>query len=287
MLAEVCVSSLAKINIGLKVFPKRNDGFHDIESIFQTVNIFDELKVSLSNVRGCRVFCNETSIPERNTVSLAYEAFCSVTGISLPGIDVELIKRIPLGGGLGGGSSNAAALVRALQIITNMTLSSDQLDSIAARVGSDVYFFLHCDEQGKGCALVSGRGEKVVPISKRNDLFFILVFPNVHSSTKEAYSLVDEQMADGIEIFNPKYNEFETIYHGSVTSWNFGNSFTPALIKRYSEIDRALNCVRMSGAVYCEMSGSGSTVFGVYTSKEEVMNAKNIIANQGFNFAIV
>jgi 4-diphosphocytidyl-2-C-methyl-D-erythritol kinase len=207
--------------------------------------------------------------------------------MELPSVNVELTKRIPSGGGLGGGSSNAAALVRALQIITDITLSSEQLDKIAARVGSDVYFFLHCDEQGKGCALVSGRGEYVVPIQKRNDLFYILVFPNVHSSTKEAYALVDEQMAKGIEVYNPLYNEFESIYHGSVSEWNFGNSFTPALVKRYSEIDRALNCIRTSGAVYCEMSGSGSTVFGVFTSQDDVKKAENIINSQGFKYAIV
>ena len=113
------------------------------------------------------------------------------------------------------------------------------------------------------------------------------MFPNVHSSTKEAYALVDEQMANGIEVYNPLYDEFESIYHGSVNEWKFGNSFTPALVKRYSEIDRALNCIRNSGAVYCEMSGSGSTVFGLFTSKEDVKKAENIINDQGFKYAIV
>ena len=288
MLSEVCISSLAKINIGLKVFPKRNDGFHNIESVFQTVDIADELKVSLSKGNsGCNVSCDSLRLPTENTITMAYNAFCTVTGMELPSVNVELTKRIPAGGGLGGGSSNAAALVRALQIITDITLSREQLDGIAARVGSDVYFFLHCDEQGKGCALVSGRGEHVVPIQKRNDLFCILVFPNVHSSTKEAYALVDEQMANGIEVYNPLYDEFESIYHGSVNEWKFGNSFTPALVKRYSEIDRALNCIRSSGAVYCEMSGSGSTVFGVFTSQDDVKKAENIINSQGFKYAIV
>lgn len=288
MLSEVCISSLAKINIGLKVLPKRDDGFHNIESIFQTVDIADELKVTLSEGKArCKVSCDSLRLPTENTITMAYNAFCTVTGMELPSVNVELTKRIPSGGGLGGGSSNAAALVRALQIITDITLSSEQLDKIAARVGSDVYFFLHCDEQGKGCALVSGRGEYVVPIQKRNDLFYILVFPNVHSSTKEAYALVDEQMAKGIEVYNPLYNEFESIYHGSVSKWNFGNSFTPALVKRYSEIDRALNCIRTSGAVYCEMSGSGSTVFGVFTSQDDVKKAENIINSQGFKYAIV
>ena len=142
MLSEVCISSLAKINIGLKVLPKRDDGFHNIESIFQTVDIADELKVSLSDGNArCKVSCDSLRLPTENTITMAYNAFCTVTGMELPSVNVELTKRIPSGGGLGGGSSNAAALVRALQIITDITLSSEQLDKIAARVGSDVYFF--------------------------------------------------------------------------------------------------------------------------------------------------
>jgi 4-diphosphocytidyl-2-C-methyl-D-erythritol kinase len=226
MLSEVCISSLAKINIGLKVLPKRDDGFHNIESIFQTVDIADELKVSLSDGNArCKVSCDSLRLPTENTITMAYNAFCTVTGMELPSVNVELTKRIPSGGGLGGGSSNAAALVRALQIITDITLSSEQLDKIAARVGSDVYFFLHCDEQGKGCALVSGRGEYVVPIQKRNDLFYILVFPNVHSSTKEAYELVDNWNNGDCTAF-PMLSELESVYRSPVKNWNFYNSFT-------------------------------------------------------------
>lgn len=284
---EIKISALAKVNIGLLVLPKRSDGFHNIESIFQTVNIADNLLVKICDLKGeCRVFCESMILPAENTISMAYKAFCSVTGKDFSGISVILEKNIPAGGGLGGGSSDAAAFVRALEKLSNMHLTNEQIDKISSLVGSDVYFFLHCGEQGKGCAKVSGRGEVVKPILIRNDLFFLLVFPGVHSSTKEAYTLVDEQLAEGINVVNPKYEEFETMYNGPVYDWTFRNSFTQALVKRYSEIGRALDCLKKTKAMYSEMSGSGSVTFGVYSSYEEVLDAKRFIESQGFRCAI-
>ena len=174
-------TAYAKVNFGLNVLPKiggeQKNEYHNLESIFQTVDLYDVLTVEKNDSTFCTVICNDMELPEKNTLTNAYDAFFEITGLKKVGICVELKKGIPSGGGLGGGSSDAAALVRALQEICDIKLNRNQLDFIASKTGSDVFFFMNCDEQGKGCALVWGRGENVKMISPRKDLFLVLIFP--------------------------------------------------------------------------------------------------------------
>ncbi|MDE5899615.1 MAG: 4-(cytidine 5'-diphospho)-2-C-methyl-D-erythritol kinase [Treponemataceae bacterium] len=287
MLTEVHEFAYAKVNLGLRVLPRRADGFHGIEGIFQTVGLADELIVRLTDgYGGCDVSCEGFPLPQENTVVSAYRAFCSSTGERVRSVRVEVIKHIPAGGGLGGGSSDAAALVRALRKLNGITLCGSQLDRIAAEVGSDVFFFLHCDETGGGCAVVSGRGEIVRNIRRRPDICFVLVFPDVHSSTRDAYALVDGQLAAEDGGTYPAFGSLESVYRSSVSEWNFVNSFTPVMTAAYPEIDKALQGVRGSGALYSEMSGSGATVFGVFVSEKEARNAADVLANRGFRCAV-
>ena len=277
MRTEVCVTAPAKINIGLHVLPGRVNGFHTIESIFQTVTLFDTLVVRASEKKGCIVDCEGMELPSDNTISLSYTAFRSVTGIDNFGVRVELKKRIPSGGGLGGGSSDAAACIRAFEALNDITLSVRQLEAIASRVGSDVFFFLLCGAEG--CAVVTGRGEIVKPIHARDDLYILLVFPDVHSSTKEAYALLDESFAAGKITPCPAYADLETVYKTPVSDWSFVNSFTPSLVSRFPEIGFALNDLRRKGALFAEMSGSGSTVYGIFASEAEAENARSVLAS--------
>ena len=212
MLKEVSSKAYAKINFGLRVLPRRADGFHNIESIFQTIDLYDELSVTPVSERGCIVHCDSMQLPENNTLINAYNAFCECTGRDSIGLKVNLIKGIPAGGGLGGGSSDAAALIRLLQGFYNIELNDEQLDFIAAKTGSDVFFFMHCDKDGKGCSLVSGRGEYIKKIENpRKDLYLVMIFPNAKSSTKEAYALIDKAFAEGKEIKSPELNELESV----------------------------------------------------------------------------
>ena len=277
MRTEVCVTAPAKINIGLYVLPGRVNGFHRIESIFQTVTLFDTLVVRASEKKGCIVDCEGMELPSDNTISLSYTAFRSVTGIDNFGVRVELKKRIPSGGGLGGGSSDAAACIRAFEALNDITLSVRQLEAIASRVGSDVFFFLLCGAEG--CAVVTGRGEIVKPIHARDDLYILLVFPDVRSSTKEAYALLDESFAEGKITPCPAYADLETVYKTPVSDWSFVNSFTPSLVSRFPEIGFALNDLRRKGALFAEMSGSGSTVYGIFASEAEAENARSVLAS--------
>lgn len=275
----------AKINLGLRVLPKREDGFHNIESIFQTVAIYDELLVRRTDGFGkCCVFCDSFNLPPKNTITKAYEAFKNILSDlnkhTFP-VDVELTKNIPSGAGLGGGSSDAAFFIRSLEKLHDVCLTDEQLDKIASVVGSDVFFFLHSD-----CALVSGRGEMVQSIEKRHDLHFLLVFLPIHSSTLEAYSLVDDWMKKN-EFIAPDFNDLESIYNLPVKEWSFKNTFTIPLSKKYTGIGEALNALKMSGADFFDMTGSGSCVFGVYESKKDAESAKKIMDLKGFENTIV
>ena len=267
----------AKVNFNLRVLPCRTDGYHSIESIFQTIDLFDELEVSVTEENGCFVECPSLKLPLQNTLTKAYDAFCSVAGVAVPGVKVVLKKGIPAGGGLGGGSSDAAALVRALCKICKVKLDENQLDYIADKTGSDVFFFMHCDD-GTGCALVSGRGEIVKKITPRKDLFLLMVFPEISSSTKEAYALVDKQLACGTDDDFVVFDSLEEEYRKNPSQWRFKNTFTPSLCGVYSDLGTALGTLKNSGADFCDMSGSGSTLYGVFTSKQRAKSNMKLLA---------
>ena len=275
---EISGRAYAKVNFGLRVLPGRSDGFNGIESIFQTVDLFDELTLTVTAEKGCFVHCSDMELTENNTLTKAYNAFCKVVDCEVPGVKVELKKGIPSGGGLGGGSSDAAALVRMLEKLCNVRLSDSDLDNIAAETGSDVFFFMHCDEQGRGCALVSGRGEVVKKIHGREDLFLVLIFPKVSSSTKDAYALVDEAFAGGKVVVSPEFDELELVYRKPPENWTFINTFTPVISKKYEEIGRAIEALKALNCNYAQMSGSGSTVFGVFASRQLAESAVNKLA---------
>lgn len=278
MVREISVRAYAKINFGLRVLPKRSDGFHDIESIFQTIDVYDELIVTPTESKSCIVQCDSMQLPENNTLTNAYKAFCEITGRN-PGVTVRLIKGIPAGGGLGGGSSDAAALIRVLEKLCCVKLSYNQLDYIASKTGSDVFFFMHCDSEGKGCALVSGRGEVIRKIYARRDLYLILIFPKVSSSTKEAYELVDKAFDEGKSVLGPTLDELEFIYNNPLEKWTFINTFTPVIADKYLEIRNAIDELKKAGCCYAEMSGSGSTVFGVFENMHLADTIGTLLAN--------
>lgn len=268
MSPDIVIRAPAKVNIGLRVLPERGDGFHNIESIFQTVDVCDELVVSpLAERKRCKVECDDAVLPADNTLTATYTAFCQLTGCDT-GVRVRVRKRIPAGGGLGGGSSDAAAFLRALARLNGVVLTDCLADAVAAQVGSDVFFFLHCGTDGTGAALVSGRGEVVRPIVPRDDVHFVLVFPGVHSSTKEAYRLVDEDIRAGTVVSCPDFSAYEAMYRSPVSDWTFANSFTPSLKRKYPAIAQALADIQKSGAVWSDMTGSGAVVFGVYEAAE-------------------
>lgn len=280
MYKSVTVKAPAKINLGLRVLPRREDGYHNIESIFTTVGLYDELTVSLTDEKNkISVCCEGMELPEENTFTAAYKAFCVLTGCDT-GCSVKVTKHIPSGGGLGGGSSDASSFIKSIDMLCTTKLSADAMNAIAAKVGSDVFFFTNAllsqnaAENKPFAALVTGRGELIQQIPSREDLTIVLVFPEICVSTKEAYNLVDGQNEHRSSI---ALNELEPMFLGPVEDWRFSNDFTAPVCSRFPEIGEVLKAVKETGAVFADMSGSGSTVFGIYRNVESAEKAQKVL----------
>jgi 4-diphosphocytidyl-2-C-methyl-D-erythritol kinase len=260
MLDVVSECAPAKINLHLKVFPKRSDGYHPIESIFQTIPLYDDIVVRRTEDElSCVVKCDAMELPKENTLTKTYTLFSQFSGIKT-GVFVELTKRIPSGAGLGGGSSDAATFLQCLNKMFDYPLNRSQMEQIANLVGSDVLFFL-----SGGAAIVTGRGDVVRSISIRDDLCFVVVYPDVHCSTAEAYSLVDEYLALGETDVEPTLQEVEKMYYEPISEWRFLNTFTNPVGAKFPVILEVIDSLKSFGADYVQMSGSGSTVFGVFS----------------------
>lgn len=230
------IRSHAKINWSLRVTGKRADGFHDIETVFQTISLHDELTFTESD--ALTLTCDDLSIPtdETNLVLRAARA------VNAKPHAIDLRKRIPAGGGLGGGSSNAAATLRVLGG------DREDLADIALQLGSDVPFFLL-----GGTAYATGRGEVLTPLPPMSEIPLLLVLPEERVNTREAYSRITRYSEPlGIE----GYREFA----------NFTNDFEEpvfAMLPRLAELKARLHA---AGAKWAQMSGSGSTIAGAFES---------------------
>ncbi|QUY17940.1 4-(cytidine 5'-diphospho)-2-C-methyl-D-erythritol kinase [Treponema vincentii] len=272
----ISLCAYSKINIHLKVLAKRKDGFHNLESIFQRISIADYLSLEKSSdLHGCTVESPLLPLPAENTLTKAWEVFKGATGIN-GGIKVRLIKNLPVGSGLGAGSSDAAALLKVVNKLFAMPLSDSELTTLALQVGSDVPFFLK-DPAG----VVTGRGEVFEPIQARTDCFGILIWPDVQSSTKEAYSLLDKQR----EVLSGEYEAwgYEKLvaqYRAPFKTWRFVNDFQPVLEQRYPVIAQVRKELHEQGAEFAQMSGSGSAVFGLFSSKNLMASAFQCLAKR-------
>jgi len=275
MSRTITAAAPCKLNLHLRVRERRNDGYHSIESLFQQISLADSLTVSIDGSSGsCSVLCPGFDLPAVNTVTKAVEQFRLETRIT-DGISVRLDKKVPAGAGLGGGSSDAACMLQCLDELFETQLEITVLSRMAARIGSDVPFFLH-----GGAALVEGRGETVTPFASRTDLFGVLVWPDIHSSTAEAYRLVDEWMEQGGErgIDWPDVRDLQSMYNASVDSWRFRNSFEQPIGRRHPEITALICDFRQAGAAYAAMTGSGSTVFALFEDPEKASRAHALLS---------
>lgn len=254
----ISLSAYAKINLHLEVLNRRRDGFHEIVSIFRLISLADELlieKISEKNV--CSVCSPLQSLPKNNTICKAYEEFQTLTGIE-SGIRVRILKHIPAGAGLGGGSSDAAAVLSGLNRLFDAGLPPEKLETAALNIGSDVPFFL------KGsAALVQGRGELLRPLRMKSGFFGISIFPGIMSSTKTAYDLLKRTAEPVLPSFNP-----EDFCGLGCKDWPFFNSFEAPLFEAYPAIKKAKLRLLDCGADFALMSGSGSSVYGLFKDEK-------------------
>jgi 4-diphosphocytidyl-2-C-methyl-D-erythritol kinase len=252
----------AKINIGLRITAKRRDGFHDIETIFYPVSLCDALEFVESSETSSSDTITVTGIdpgnrPEDNLVITAINILRKRHPI--PALKIHLHKVIPAGAGLGGGSSDAACTLSSLNRYYNLSLDVSELRKIALKTGSDSPFFIDPVP-----SYATGQGEVLTPVDPIADGFhLLLVNPGIRVNTREAYSNCTPRTSTIklIDLYNQPIPEWKNLIY---------NDFEKNIFRQYPIIGDIKRKLYESGAVYSSMSGSGSTVYGIYSHKPEV-----------------
>ena len=275
MSASVTIKSYAKINWTLDVLHRRADGYHELRTIFQTVSLHDRLRVT--ETRGAiEVACADARVPADET-NLAYKAASvlrDATG-KASGARIEIEKRIPVAGGLGGGSSNAAATLLALARVWRIDLSEPELLKIAALIGSDVPFFLT-----GGTALGLGRGEEVYPLEEIVRANLLLVNSGIAVETAAAYEKLSRLTTTrSLRIIPFALHAAKGIHELPLAASNDLESVVLAAHPEIAEVKRKL---LEAGARHAVMSGSGGTVFGVFDNLEASERGRLLLGRDGW-----
>ena len=257
----------AKINLSLRVLGRRADGFHDLESLMCPVSIFDTLDVTLRAEGGLEFVCDDATLPagDDNLVVRAARLFCGACGLE-PHVRIALTKRIPHGAGLGGGSSDAATTLLALDRLFATHLSREALAAMAADLGSDIPFFIY-----QSAAVIRGRGERVEPMEFPHALPLLLIKPPFGVPTPWAYS----RWKDAREIPGVPYAA-QTFAWGELV-----NDLERPVFEKYiflADLKRWL--LAQAEAAGALMSGSGATVFAVLGSKEDAVALGERVAQE-------
>jgi 4-diphosphocytidyl-2-C-methyl-D-erythritol kinase len=312
VMARIKAAAPGKINLHLSVGERRSDGYHDLQSIFQTLDFGDSLVFELLEERGrCDIILDPPPPagfdfpPEENIVFKAVSLFRRRTGFDR-GLRIRLEKRIPPGGGLGGGSSDAATALAVLDLLAGTGLSLAEMRVLALSLGSDVPFFLADPPPGGsggagrggaggrdaspvgsgGAAWVSGRGERILPLESP-PWPVVLVNPGFPSPTAEAFRRLDlwrEGRSSGVEAA-PSQAELTGALAGDPAAWPYRNDFLPVLaggdggssVYRY-----ILSSLRGGGAGFAGLSGAGSTCFGVFNDRGGAERTAKLLLNEGF-----
>ena len=271
----------AKVNLGLKVLGARNDGYHDIVSVFQTISATDRLSFHAAAHDGFS--CSDHSLPtdEGNLVVWAHRLFLGALAdtTSVPAFHLHLDKVIPVGAGLGGGSADAAAVLRGLNLLCGRPLDEPALRHLGSRVGSDVPFCL----QG-GTALVEGRGERVERLvwAESRPLYFVLVFPGVFVSTRWAY----ESLEDRLTISSPYLRFINSLRGGRVDMTGLlavvENDFQSVVVRANPIVAELVSGLDRRGAICCSMTGTGSAVYGIFDDRIAALAICDELEAEGF-----
>ena len=273
---DLVLPAYAKINLGLRVLGKRPDGFHAIQTIFQEVEFHDTLYFT-KQTPEFSLTTNHASLPsgKQNLIWQAVQLLRKETGCSTPAA-IHLDKHIPLGAGLGGGSSDAAAALQGLNALFELQLSQRCLAELGAQLGSDVAFFLY-----GGTAVASGRGEQVQPLADIEPVWVVLVNPGIHVSSAWAYKNLNLKLTN----FRPLISvlsKFEEGHVAGIKQLFSENMLEKPVIREYPVIQEIKNTLQAQGAEWTLMSGSGSTVFGIFTEKAAAEYARQCVEQPGW-----
>ena len=251
--------AFAKLNLTLDVLGKREDGYHDIKSVMQTISIRDDIEIDLDTGAEWTLKCTNPDIPtgEKNLAWKAAKVFFDAIGEEPNGIEIRITKRIPSGAGMAGGSADAAAVLRALNRHYSYPLSILALAELGASVGSDVPFCTVC-----GTAMVGGRGERLRKLPDMPDCIFVVCKPDFSVSTPELYQKIDQK-----EISKRPDNQAmeSAILAGDLgkIAENLCNVFDPLVTEDHLELNYIKSIFNSYGSVGQQMTGSGSAVFAV------------------------
>lgn len=249
--------AFAKLNLTLDVLDKRADGYHDLKSVMQTISVRDDIEIDVGTGTPWRLLCDKEGIPtdETNLAWKAAKVFFDAVKKDPQGLEIRIVKRIPSGAGLGGGSADAAAVLRALNRHYGHPFSIGALAELGAQVGSDVPFCTLC-----GTAMVEGRGEKLRKLPDMPDCVFVVCKPDFSISTPELYRKIDEKTVAK----RPDNTAMESaILAGDLgkVAENLCNVFDPIVTEEHLELNYIKSIFNSYGAVGYQMTGSGSAVF--------------------------
>lgn len=245
----------AKINIGLQVIRRRPDGYHDLETVFYPLGIHDAVEVVES--RETKFHASGIAIPDTGAANLCLQAYHLIRAkTDIPPVEIHLHKTIPVGAGLGGGSSDAAAVLQLLNTLFSLGFSEDELMGFANQLGSDCAFFIRNKP-----VFATGTGNVFTDIAvDLSGYYLVLVKPDIHIDTGEAYRRVTPNEAG---------NGLAEAIRLPVTTWKdkIQNDFEPGIFSRHPVVGQLKAQLYEAGALYASMSGSGSSVFGIFERK--------------------
>lgn len=266
---SIWINAPAKINIGLDVLRRREDGYHEVRMIMQSIRLFDRLTLTKSDVPGIHLTTNLHFLPvnEDNLVYRSARLMMEEFHID-GGLDIHLDKRIPVAAGMAGGSTDAASCMLAINELYNLGLGKKHLMKRGVQLGADIPYCIL-----KGTALSEGIGEKLSTIPKMPDCFILIAKPGIHVSTRQVYS--DLNLNE-----DTPHPDIDAIIHAmkekSLTGVcsHLGNLLETVTIPAHPEIQEIKKCMMENGALGSLMSGSGPTVFGIYDDLDKAKAAK-------------
>jgi 4-diphosphocytidyl-2-C-methyl-D-erythritol kinase len=274
-MSSCVVAAFSKINLALYVLKKRNDGYHDIATLMQAIDLHDSIRFTITD-SDLRMTCSDPALTtgEDNLVVKAIRMMEDRSARALP-MQIHLEKRIPIGAGLGGGSSDAAAALWATNSLFQLEWSPEILMELAAGLGSDVPFFLSA-----GQALAEGRGERLTPVTWPLEYHILVVFPGVFVSAREGYATAK------ISLTNPLAQHKIRRSLGPEKFWDWvssqTNDLTDGVVSSHPEVATCLTAVRNFGALYAGMNGSGSSVFGLFSDPLSDSDVQSLAAEHGW-----
>jgi len=262
---SISLKSYAKVNIGLQIRNRRDDGYHNIHTVFQELDLYDEILIA-KTAGQTKLSINDPNIPtdKRNTCMKAYAELKTVYS-EIGNVSINIVKNIPSRGGLGGGSGNAAAVLKGLSSLYNINITDSDLEEIGIKIGADVPFFIK-----GGTQIGDGIGEKLTEVEKSISGHYLLILPNFNVSTAWAYEAFKKYLEEDID--RPNFAHF--LESNNLSETIFDNDFERIVIPAYPKIGEIKKRLKQAGAKYASLSGSGSTVFGIFNDEASARKAE-------------